>query len=329
LSGPLELIAGGRDFDGYLAEAALERVLQQAIGGDRQEALQAFRGEESSWAQVLDAARTRSLFASRKALVVRQADALRGDDDGVMAYLEDPTPGVTLVLVAAKPDKRKTLWKRLFEAASVTLAEPLKGARLKGYVRDELRRRKLVLSDDALSALIDSVGADLRRLMGEIDKLQAYAEGERLSVEEVVEVLGRGFARPLYELSDAFGERRARDTLELLEKSLDEGEAPLRILSALHRGLRELRKVRGLAERRTPREKMVAALGLGNRAFKLDSMLAAARRWDERAFRKATAALERADRAIKSSGDARIALAAALAEACGEARPSPPPAGGR
>ena len=325
MSRPVELIAGGRDFDGYLAEAALERVLDQAIGSDRQEALQAFRGEESSWAQVLDAARTRSLFASKKALVVRQAEALRGDDDGVLVYLKDPTPGVTLVLVAAKPDKRKALWKRLFEAASVTLAEPLRGARLKGYVRDELRRRKLVLSDDAAAALIERVGADLRRLMGEIDKLQAYAEGERLSAEEVVEVLGRGFARPLYELSDAFGERRARATLELLEQALDEGEAPLRILSALHRGLRELRKVRGLALKRTARDKMVAALGLGNRAFKLDAMLEAARGWDEASFRRATAALERADRAIKSSGEARLALAAAVAEACGEARPSPAP----
>jgi DNA polymerase III subunit delta len=325
LSRPVELIAGGRDFDGYLAEAALERVLDQAIGSDRQEALQAFRGEESSWAQVLDAARTRSLFASKKALVVRQAEALRGDDEGVLAYLKDPTPGVTLVLVAAKPDKRKALWKRLFEAASVTLAEPLRGARLKGYVRDELRRRKVALSDDATAALIERVGADLRRLMGEIDKLQAYAEGERLSAEEVALVLGRGFARPLYELSDAFGQRRARATLELLEQALDEGEAPLRILSALHRGLRELRKVRGLALRRTARDKMVAALGLGNRAFKLDAMLEAARGWDEASFRRATAALERADRAIKSSGEARLALAAAVAEACGEARPSPAP----
>jgi DNA polymerase-3 subunit delta len=327
LSRPVELIAGGKDFDGYLAEAALERVLDQAIGGDRQEALQAFRGEESTWAQILDAARTRSLFAAKKALVVRQAEALRGDDDGVLAYLKDPTPGVTLVLIAAKPDKRKSLWKRLFEAASVTLAEPLKGARLKGYVRDELRRRSLPLPEEAVQALIERVGADLRRLIGEIDKLQAYAEGERLSAEKVVEVLGRGFARPLYELSDAFGERRARQTLELLEQALDEGEAALRILAALHRGLRELRKVRGLAQRRTPREKMISALGLGNRAFKLDSMLEAARGWDEASFRRATAALERADRAIKSSGEARIALAAAVAEACGEARPSP--AGGR
>jgi DNA polymerase-3 subunit delta len=324
LSTPLQLIAGGRDFDGYLAEAALEKILDQAIGKDRSEALQNFRGEESSWAQVLDAARTRSLFAPKKALVVRQAEALRGEDEGIFAYLKDPTPGVTLVLVAAKADKRKALWKKLFEAASVTLAEPLRGARLKGYVRDELKRRKLALGDEAMQALIERVGADLRRLIGEIDKLQAYAEGERLSADEVAKVLGRGFARPLYELSDAFCERRRRKALELLEQALDDAEAPLRILATLHRGLRELRKLRALHVQRAPRDKMIAELGLGNRAFKLDGMLDAARRWDEDAFRKATLALEKADRAIKTGADGRAALAAALAEACSaEASSSP------
>lgn len=323
MSKAVELIAGGRDFDGYLAEAALELILERTVGKDRADALQSFHGDDASWAQVLDAARTRSLFAPTKAIVVRQAEALRGEDEAVLAYLLNPTPGVTLVLVAAKPDKRKTLWKRIFEAASVTLAEPLRGARLRGYVADELRRRKLVLDNEALTALIDQVGADLRRLMGEVEKLHAYAEGERLSADEVVRVLGRGFARPLYELSDAFCARRKDATLELMEQALDEGEPPLRIASTLHRGLRELRKARALQAQRAPRERMISVLGLGNRAFKLPAMLEAARRWDDESLRSAAAALATADRAIKTSGEPRSALSAAVALAClGEARPS-------
>lgn len=323
MSKPVEVIAGGKAFDSYLAEAALERILEQAIGSERGDALQLFRGEDASWAQVLDAARTRSLFAQRKAIVVRQAEALRGEDEGVLAYLEDPTPGVTLVLVAAKADKRKTLWKRLLESVPVTLAEPLRGARLKGYVAEELRRRKLLLAEDALVALVERVGADLRRLIGEIDKLQAYAEGGRLSADAVAQVLGRGFARPLYELGDAFCARRSGMALALVEQALDDGEAPLRVLATLHRGLRELRKARALEARRAPRDQMVAALALGNRAFKLGELLASARRWEERSLRVATAALERADRAIKTGGEARSALCAVVAEArLGEARPS-------
>lgn len=327
MSKGVQLIVGGRDFDAYLAEAALERVLQAAIGADRKDALQAFRGDEASWAQVLDAARTRSLFAARKAVVVRQAELLRGDESALPGYVKDPTPGVTLVLVAAKLDKRKAVWKKLFEAADVVLAEPLKRKDLKPFVRNELHRRGLELEDDAVDALIDRVGADLRRLMGEVDKLEAYAQGRRLTSDAVEELLGHGFARPLYELADAYGERRTAHALELIEQALDQGEAPLRILATLHRALRQLRAARALHAARTPREEIARRLLPPTMAFKLESLLRSARGWDQPALARATLLLDRADRGIKTGAEARSLLAAAIVGASAggreEARASP------
>ena len=55
----------------------LERVLAAAIGADRQEALQVLYGDETKWEDVLAAARTGSLFASRRAVVVRRAELLK------------------------------------------------------------------------------------------------------------------------------------------------------------------------------------------------------------------------------------------------------------
>src|SRR5688572_7965696 len=126
----VSIVAGS---DSHLAEEALEKALQQAVGDDRTEAVQVLRGDETTWARVLDAARSGSLFASHRAVVVRNAEALKGEGDDVPAYLDDPTPGVALILVAAKPDKRKVLWKRLFERAEVLPADPLKGRAIRTY----------------------------------------------------------------------------------------------------------------------------------------------------------------------------------------------------
>ena len=52
---------------------------------------------------------------------------------------------MTLVLLAAKPDKRRVAWKRYLAEATVTSAEPKRGAALRAYVSDELRRRGLRL----------------------------------------------------------------------------------------------------------------------------------------------------------------------------------------
>ena len=110
--------------DSYLAEQAAERLLERAVGREgRSESVQSVRGDETSWSRLLDLARTGSLFAERRAILVRGADALRGADDGLAEYLEDPTPGLSLILLVAKPDKRKGAWKRVLDAAEVVPAE--------------------------------------------------------------------------------------------------------------------------------------------------------------------------------------------------------------
>jgi DNA polymerase III subunit delta len=319
----LHVVAGA---DSYLAEEALEALIAAAVGNaGRADSVQVFRGDESTWPQVAAAARTGSLFASRRAVVVRNADALKGDGEEMVAYIEDPAPDASLILLAVKPDKRKTVWKRLMEQASVAPAEPLKGRALRARVQERLRQRRLALRDDGLEELLERVGQDLRRLMGELDKLEAFGSPAPLSAEDVAKVLGRGLAPPLYRLGDAFAARRGPETLEVLHALLEEGEVPLKILGTFHRSLRQVRGALALRGFRAAREELVSRLGV--LPFKVGDVLEASRRWSEADLRQAFVALDRADRRMKSGSEARTALAAAVAEACaGErARSAIPP----
>ena len=307
--------------DSYLAEQALEELLQAAVGSDRDDAVQVFRGDEATWPRVLEAARTGSLFATRRAVVVRNADAIKGEGEEVLGYLDDPAPGASLILMAVKPDKRKTLWKRILDRAHAVPVDPLKAGALKARVRDEVRRRRLPFAEGALEELIDTVGQDLRRLMGELDKLEAFATGrkEPLSADDVSAVLGRGLGQPLYKVADAFCARRPAAVLGYLEALLEDGEPPLRVLGTLHRSLRQVRGARAMRQSRAPQAEIASRLGL--HPFKVSDMLQASQAWTEDDLKAAFAALDRADRLIKNSGDARAALTVAVVEACGKAGP--------
>ena len=307
--------------DSYLAEQALESLLQAAVGDQREDAVQVFRGDETTWPRILEAARTGSLFATRRAVVVRNADAIKGEGEEVEGYLDDPAPGAALILMAVKPDKRKTLWKKILERAQAVPAEPLKGRALRGRVVDEVCRRRLPLADAALDELIDSVGQDLRRLIGELDKLEAFAAGRKgpLSADDVSAVLGRGLGQPLYKVADALCARRPAVVLDLMETLLDEGEPPLKVLGTLHRALRQVRGARAMREARAPQAAIAARLGI--MPFKVSDMLDASRAWSDADLKAAFAALDRADRLIKNSGDARAALSVAVVEACGRTNP--------
>jgi DNA polymerase-3 subunit delta len=332
---PVQLILGT---DSYLAEQALERVLQSAVGTDRADSVSVFYGDETRWDSILATARTGSLFASRRAVVVRRADQLRsstaegeGEDpatgakarqkagqDPVLQYLEDPPPDVTLVLLASKPDRRRNPWKRLSTEGDVHSVEPKKGAALRSYVEEHLRQRGLRLAPDAVADLILEVGQDLRRLIGELDKLEAWGAGrkEPLTAEDVHTVLGRGLGRPLYLLADSAAERDLPASLGQLEVLLDGGEEGLRILSTLHRSLRQVRGAAALRTGGVPRAEIAARLLPPNMQFKLDRLLAASRQWDEAGLRRAFVALEAADRRIKSGADPGTTLVRALVESC-------------
>jgi DNA polymerase-3 subunit delta len=335
---PVHVILGE---DTYLAEEALEAILSAAIGSERNDALTVLQGDEVSWAQIVGALRSGSLFASRRAVVVRRADMLRGpkeEEDGeegpaakgrakaeddaarypVLGYLGDPSPDATLVLLATKPDRRRKPWKRLCADGEVHSADRKKGAALRAHVEAELRKRGLRLDPQAVQELIDEVGQDLRRLMGEVDKLEAWRGdgGDPLSIEDVHSVLGRGMGRPLYLLADAAAARDLRGSVERLQELLEGREEPLRILATLHRSLRQVRAARAMRERRVPKPEIAQRLLPPHMQFKLEGLLAAAGRWTDAELRLALAAFDRADRRVKRGSDAATALVAALAEAC-------------
>lgn len=301
--------------DSLLAEEALERLLAGHLGSDREDAVVTLRGEETTWQRLLESARTGSLFAPRRAVVVRGAELLKGEDDAVAGYLDDPTPGVLLVLLAAKPDKRKGVWKRILDKAGVTPADPLKGRALRAHVQERLRRRQLALAEDALEELLERVGQDLRRLVGEIDKLEAFAAGRKgaLTAEDVAAVSGRGLTAPLYKLSDAFSARQVGAVLTLMEDALDDGLAPLLILATLHRAVRQVRGAKALAEQRASQDEIVKRLGLI--PFKVRDVMESARRWSDPELRAALRALDVADRRIKLGAEPKSALLAAVAAA--------------
>lgn len=312
----VHLIAGE---DPCLAEEALEELVQAALGKGREHSLELLRGDETTWARVVDVARTGSLFADRRAVVVRNAEALKGEGEEMVRYLDDPTPELSLILVAAKVDKRKTLWKAISDRAEVRSAAPLKGQQLRAYVAERVRRRGLRLTGDGFSELLERVGQDLQRLMGELEKLEAFAEGRRqpLDAAEVSSVLGRGLGRPLYKLADAMTARRGPEALALLQEMLGDGEPSLLVLSALHRAVRTARAALDLDRMRLPQDQLAARLGLRpNQAFKVPELMRAARRWSDEDLRAALRALDQADRRIKTGAEPMSALSAAVTEAC-------------
>ncbi len=189
----------------------------------------------------------------RRAIVVRRADQLKGDDERIIAYAEDPSPDVTLVLMAPKPDRRRKVWKQVLAKAETHSAQPKRGRALRSHVEEELRRRGLRLAPEGLEELIDRVGQDLRRLMGEVDKLEAFGAGQSASPRKTwPRSWAGGWAGPSTSWGTPSPPGAPSGSLELIDELMREGEEGLRILATLHRSLRQVRGALALREAGTP-----------------------------------------------------------------------------
>ena len=184
-----------------LAAAALEESLRDFN-------YEALRGGEVSREQLDTAINTPALFGGKRVVLVRDVHALRKDvRDLLLAFLENPSPGTLLLLVAPageKPDKG------IAERATVLDFRSLEGEQLSVWITDYARKRLGVeIEPEAVRLLQEAVGPELAHLTVELDKLASYTGGERIDATAVSAVVGIVPGVSLGALLDAVAERDA------------------------------------------------------------------------------------------------------------------------
>lgn len=215
--------------------------------------------------QIIDAAETIPLMASRRLVIVTGVERLaRKDQETLGAYLDRQNPATTLVLVAGPTSSgaardaagmKKVEGSALFKKAIAVGGESLKftmGARgrqkkVEDWVADEFMRRGKKAEPQACDMLIERVGRELRDLEDAIERTCLYAaDSEIIRVQEVTQVVVPAAEQGVFELIDAVADRRRDLSLYLLNKLMMQGESPQRIFSLLLRQFRLISRCKSL-----------------------------------------------------------------------------------
>jgi DNA polymerase III subunit delta len=106
------------------------------------------------------------------------------------------------------------------------------------------------------------VGADLRALDNEIEKLLTYRAGETIRRQDVRALVAPVQEQSIFELVDALGKRDTATALQLLHEQLGHNAQPLYLLAMIARQFRMLLQVRDLSARGLNAEQMREKLGL-------------------------------------------------------------------
>jgi DNA polymerase III delta subunit len=270
-------------------------------------------------AAVAEAARVLPMMADRRVVTLVRAERMlkpkrRGkaaqpgggaEDDGdgesgtaaldaLEAYVKDPVPQTTLVMVAADVDRTRKFYKTMLKHGTVVECWGLKSSREEKDLRAVARTAEQLVKqtvgeagqqiDAAAARLVaERAGTDIAQLRGDVERLLLYASGSaRITIDDARQVVSAETAQDNWAVTNALQRRDAAEALRQLGLALESGGVSYQILGQLAWFVRE---------------KMPAS--------------------DPRRVPAAIEALFRTDLELKSSGDARVLLERLVVELCG------------
>ena len=192
-------------------------------------------------ARLSDEAAALALTGGRR--LVRVRDCGDGLARAVTAMLEGPAGDSLVVMLAGDLGPRSAL-RKLFESAKDAAALPCyadEGRDLDRLIHEVLGDASVTVSPEAVSYLTANLGSDRAVSRSELTKLALYAQGSgSVDLDDAIAVVGDSAALTLDDLVYAVGDGEMTAIDRTLQRSLQEGQAPVAILRALGRHLMRL-----------------------------------------------------------------------------------------
>jgi len=312
---PVYLFVGDDEAEMSRLSAEISALVEDELRAFNSERF--YAGERGATpAAIVEAARTLPMMSDRRVVTVLRGEKMlkpkrRGkaavedasDDpeaepptelDVLEAYVRDPSPQTTLVLLASDVDRTRKVYKTLQKQSTIVECWGLRVARdgridLREVARTAEQMVKQAVGEGgqqiepaAARLVAERAGTDIARLRGDVERLLLYTAGSpKITLDDARQVVSAETAQDDWAVTNAIQRRDAREALRQLALALDAGGVSYQILGQLAWFVRE---------------KLVAT--------------------DPRRVPAAIEALFRTDLELKSSGDARVLLERLVVQLC-------------
>ena len=316
--------------DDYLKQHYVGQIIKAAVGSAGNDFnLHRLPGKDLDMDQLATAVSQLPLMCERKCVAVNDLDiaALSAGPHGKLLELLGDLPdtcvlifwysGVTPSLSAARVKSALELIKK---TGSVVQLGHRDSASLTRMLCDGAKRRGASLSAPNARMLLERCGSDLNVLMGELDKLCAYAAGREITPQDIERMAVRTLDSSAYDLVRAVNRQNADRAFFLLDELYTQKIEPVMILGAMASSYINMYRAKCAVVAGISPADFAKRLG----ARRPDSLKYAANdaaRLDVVQLRRGLGILDRADRLLKTSRcDGRVVLEQAVTELMASAR---------
>ena len=290
----ITLLQGG---ESLLADRAISQVIAKFKGAT----VSAFDASELELGGITDALAP-SLFGDSRVVVIKEIQDLAAElGEEITAYLEAQDESVELVLWHKGGVKGKALLEKIKKLKPTIIPCDVikKDGEKSDFIRSEFKRLGRTISTEAVQALIDALGSDLRELGGACSQLAAdVTAGKMIDETDVMKFQNGRIETTGFDVADAALDGRRDVALIALRNALATGTDPVLITSALAGSLRTLAKVSG-ASRGVKSFDLAGPLGLA--PWQIDKARRQLSKWTPSTLAGAVVAVAQADADIKGA----------------------------
>ncbi len=289
---PVVLVRGAEPL---LAERAVDGVVGLARARDPEIEKVELEGTTYGPGQLVVAA-SPSLFGEAKIVVVRSAES--GTEDlmaDLISYVGSPDEETVLVVVHGGGQRGKKMLDTITKSgAPVMVCEPVtKDGEKASFVAGEFKAARRRADAEAVRALVEALGSDLRELASACSQLIADTTGT-ITAATVDKYYGGRVEATGFRVADAAVAGDAGGAVALLRHALDTGLDPVPIVAALALRLRNLAKVASMRGGGG-----FAARDLGMAPWQVDRARKDLRSWTPEGLAAAISAVAQADADVK------------------------------
>jgi DNA polymerase-3 subunit delta len=317
---PVYLVRGEQP---VLLADAVKHLVAELSEGDAGLMPEELAGEDYTVGTIVDAAQTPPFFGDRRVVVARGIGRFSTHDvEPLVAYLADPLPTTSLVLVAGGGQVARTLVEAVRKAGHVVDAGVPGGRGRAAWLAARLKEGPVRLDARAAAMVGDHLGDDVDRLGSLLEMLaSAYGQGARLGPDEVAPLLGGVGSVAPWDLTDAIDRGDTELAVKVLRRLAGPGARhPLVILATLHSHFARMLRLDGAGV--ADEAGAAALLGITGSTFPAKKALLQVRRLGSEPVARAIHLLADADLALKGAVDwpAEVVLEVLVARLSGLVR---------
>lgn len=192
-------------------------------------------GTKTSDAEIVDALETSSLFGETKFVVIRSADKIKGKVPLMTEYLKNPSEN-TITLFEGSGGIETPLGKMLDAYAITYISKVLNPYKkdIESWLITESSKMGYLLPEGLAKVIRNNIGESLFSLHNALRKVLMHVDGKVIDKSDLTAVLSRTATNPIFEITNAFGDRNLNKSLQLVDLFFHQDEDPsLIIVSSL------------------------------------------------------------------------------------------------